>query len=72
MGENEKKGWVKVSRFLFVEFYLALKIISRIVERMDLINPQRFLIKSVKSQDKSHNHTKNEDRNFLSFYLIYG
>jgi hypothetical protein len=38
---------------------------------MDLINPERFLIKGVKSQCKTYEQTKNEDKDFLFFHLIH-
>jgi len=49
MGKNKKKGRVKVCRVLFIEFYLAIEIIPRIIKRINFIPPERFLIKSVKS-----------------------
>jgi hypothetical protein len=49
MGEDEeerrmKKGWV-----LLIEFDLTLEIIPGVIESMDLIHPERFLTKGVKS-----------------------
>jgi hypothetical protein len=49
VGEDEeerrmKKGWV-----LLIEFDLPFEIIPGVIEGMDLVHPERFLIESVKS-----------------------
>jgi hypothetical protein len=52
MGENKKEGRMEIRRILLIKLYLASEIISRIVECVDFINPERFLVKGVKSQGK--------------------
>jgi hypothetical protein len=47
MGEDIKQWRMKVCRILFIIFQLAFKVISRIIEGMDLINPKGFLIEGV-------------------------
>jgi hypothetical protein len=49
VGEDEEERRVKVRRILLIEFYLALEIISGVVEGMDFVHPEGFAIKSVES-----------------------
>ena len=37
---------------------------------MNLVSPERFLIKGVKPQGKAYEETENKDQNFFLFYLI--
>ncbi len=67
MGENKKEGGVEESRVLFIEFYLAIEIISGIIESVDLVYPQGFLVKGIKSQTEAYEQAKNEDEKFSSF-----
>jgi hypothetical protein len=50
MGENKKKGRVKIRWVLLIKLYLASEIISRVIECVDFIYPERFLIKGVKPE----------------------
>jgi hypothetical protein len=47
MGEDIKQGRMKVCRILFIIFQLAFKTISRIIEGMDFVNPEGFLIEGI-------------------------
>jgi hypothetical protein len=38
---------------------------------MDFIHPERFLIKSVKSQGKTYDKAQNHDKYFFSFYVAH-
>jgi len=67
MGENEEEGRMKIRRILFIKFYLAVEIISGIVECMDFVHPERFLIKGVESQAKTDEKTNDEDNDFFTF-----
>jgi len=62
-----KVGWI-----LLIIFQLVFKAISRIIKGMDLINPERFLVKGVESQGKADEKAKNDDKNFFSSYVTHG
>jgi hypothetical protein len=53
MGQNKEKGRMKIRRVLLIKFYLPSKIISRVIEGVDFIYPERFLVKCVKPQGKT-------------------
>jgi hypothetical protein len=65
VGENEEKGRVKIRRILFIEFYLAFEVVSGVIEGMDFVHPERFLIKSVESQGKAYQETQKKDQNLF-------
>jgi hypothetical protein len=71
VGENEKKGRVEESGVLIIEFYLAFEIIPGVVEGIDFIQPEGFLVKSMESQYKAYDKTKNEDKNLLLPYATH-
>ena len=71
MGENEEEGRMKIRRILFIKFYLAFKIISGVIEGMDFVHPKGFVIKGVKSQGKTYEEAKDNDDNFLLFYIAH-
>jgi hypothetical protein len=49
MGEDEEKWRMKECRVLFIEFYLIPKTIPRILEGINLVKPERFLVEGVES-----------------------
>jgi len=53
MRKDKKQGRVKVGWILFIKFYLAFEIVPRIIECMDFIDPEGFLIEGVKPQGKA-------------------
>ncbi len=53
MGENKKEGRMKISRFLFIKFYLAFEVISGVIEGMDFVHPERLLVKGIDPQGKT-------------------
>jgi len=61
VGEDEEERGMKVSGVLLIKFYLALEIIPRIIVGMDFINPEGFLIESIKPQSKAYEETKKKD-----------
>jgi hypothetical protein len=69
VSENKEEGRMKIRRVLFIKFYLALQIISGVVEAMDLVYPEGFSIKSVKPQGEADNETENENEDLFSFFL---
>jgi len=71
MGENKEKGRVEIRWILLIKFYLASEIIPRIIEGVDFIDPERFLIKGVKSEYKTYEKAKNDGNNFFSFYVAH-
>jgi len=71
MGENKEKGRVEIRWILLIKFYLASEIIPRIIEGVDFIDPERFLIKGVKSEYKTYEKAKHDDKNFFSFYVAH-
>lgn len=71
MGENKEKGRVKIRRILLIKVKLTSETIPRIIERMDFIYPERFLIKAVKPERKAYQKTKNDNNNFFSFHVAH-
>jgi hypothetical protein len=69
VGENEKKRRVKISRILLIIVKLTSKIISRIIEGVDFVHPERFSIKGVESEGKPCEKAQNDDNNFFSNYI---
>jgi len=67
MGEDKKEGRMKKSGVLFVIAYLALEITPRIIEGVDFIHPEGFLIKRIEPQRKASENTEYEDNQFFSF-----
>jgi hypothetical protein len=53
VGKDEEEGRMKIRRILFIQFYLAFEIISRIVVSMDFVEPERFFVKSVEPQTEA-------------------
>jgi len=50
---------------------LTSEIIPGVIEGVDFIYPERFLIKTVKSEGKADEKAKNDDKNFFSFYVAH-
>jgi len=71
VGENKEKGRVKISWILFVVVKLTSKIISRIVEGMDFVHPERFSVEGAESKGKTYEKAKNDGNNFFSFYVAH-
>jgi len=46
MGEDKEEGRMEKGRILSVPLHLTPEVISRIVEGMDLIHPERFWSKA--------------------------
>jgi hypothetical protein len=67
MGENKKEGRMKIRRVLFIKLDLPTEIVSGVIEGVDFVHPERFLIKGVKPQSKAYEETKNKDGNFFLF-----
>ena len=69
---GKKEEWsLKVGGILLVKGQLAFKTVPRIIERMDFVYPKGFLIKGVKPEGKAYEKAKNDDKNFLSFYVTH-
>jgi len=66
MGKNKKERGLEESWVLFIEFNLAGEIIPRIIEGVNFIHPEGFLVKGVKSQGQSHKETEKENKDFFS------
>ncbi len=71
MGENKEKGRVKIRRILLIKVKLTSKIIPRVIEGVDFIHPEGFLIKGVKSEGKAQENAKNQEKNFFSFDVAH-
>jgi len=71
MRQHKKQGRVEISGIFPIKIYLPFKIISRIVEGMDFINPERSLIKGVKSQSEADDEAEQDQNEFPSFRCIY-
>ena len=60
MGKEIKEGGMKkVGWMLFKVFYLVFNPLPRIIEGMNFVDPEGFLIKSVEPQCESNDETKN-------------
>jgi hypothetical protein len=70
MSENKEKGGMKISWVILIIFQLAIDVISRVVESMYFIDPERFLVKGIESQSKTDDNGKQEDLNFFLFHLV--
>ena len=51
---------MKVCRILLIIFQLTFKTISRIIEGMDFVNPEGFLVEGVESQGEANEKTERE------------
>ena len=71
MCKNEEERGMKEGGVFFVEFYLAFEIISRIIEGIDFVHPEGFLVKGIKPQDKPYKKTEDEDEKFFIFSFIH-
>jgi hypothetical protein len=61
VGENKEKGRMEKGRIVLVKLQLILKIISRIIIRVDFIHPEGFLIEAVKPQSKTYEEAEKQD-----------
>ena len=66
MGEYKKEGRVEEGWILFVKLQLALKVISRVIKCMNLIEPERFLIEGVEPQGKADENAKDKKKDLFS------
>jgi hypothetical protein len=58
MSQHVKTGRVEVRRRLFVIFQLSPESVSRVLESIDLIEPERLTVKGVESQGKTSQEQK--------------
>jgi hypothetical protein len=66
MGENEEKGRMKeINRILLEIRYLCFKPVPRVIERMNLIDPQGFAVKGVEPQAEAYEEASNKDQYLL-------
>jgi len=65
MGQHKKEGRVKKGGIFFVKLYLPFEIISRVVEGIDLIHPEGFLVEGIESKSKSYEKTEDKNKNFI-------
>ena len=62
---------MKVRRILFIILQLIFYTISRIIEGMDFVNPERFLVEGVESQSKADEKTEKKDEDLFSFEHVH-
>jgi hypothetical protein len=53
MGEHKKEGRVKKRGILLIKSELGSEIIPGVIEGMDFIHPEGFLVEGVESENKS-------------------
>jgi hypothetical protein len=53
MGEDKEEGGLEGRGVFSVVLDLAPEILSRIIERMDFVDPERFPVKAVKTKGKA-------------------
>jgi len=58
MGKDEEEGRMKISRILLIKFNLPSEIVSGVIEGVDFIYPERFVVEGVKPQSKTYEKTK--------------
>jgi hypothetical protein len=58
MSEEIEQRGLEISWVFFIMRKLVLESISRFIERIDLIRPERFLVKGVKPYDKTNKKAK--------------
>ena len=68
MGEDEEERGMEESGVFFIEFDLAFKVIPGVVEGVDFVGPEGFLVKGIESQCKTNDQTQDEEANFFSFH----
>jgi hypothetical protein len=66
MGEHKKEGRVKKSRILLIKSELGSEIIPGVIEGMDLIHPEGFLVEGIESEGKSDEKAEHDQKNFFS------
>ena len=71
MSEGKEERRVKESRILLVKFQLVFDAISRIVESVDFIQPEGFLVKGIGPQSKTNKETNNYDKKLLPKHLTH-
>jgi hypothetical protein len=71
VGENEEKGRMKIRWILFVEFYLAFKIVSGVIEGMDFVHPEGLPVEGVKPQSKAYEEAKYQDHDLFLFRVTH-
>jgi hypothetical protein len=69
--EVKERGMKKVRWMLFKVSYLVFNPLPRIIEGMNFVNPEGFLIKIVESQGESNDETKYKDEPFLFLSLFH-
>jgi hypothetical protein len=66
MGEDEEEGRMEKAGVTFIKFYLVFEVIPGIIEGMDFINPEGFLVEGIEPQGKSHQKAEKKHKNFFS------
>lgn len=65
MCEDEEKGRVKVSGIFSIKFQLAPEVVPRVIQGMNFVHPERFLVKVVEPQSNTEEETDKNDKPFL-------
>jgi len=68
MGEEEEERRVKIRWILFIKFYLAFEVISGVIEGVDFIHPEGFLIEGIESQGEADEETKKKNKKISSCF----
>jgi hypothetical protein len=70
MGENKKEGRMKIRRVLFIKLDLPTEIVSGVIEGVDLVHPERFLIEGVEPQGEAQENAEKKGNNFFLLFYI--
>jgi hypothetical protein len=62
MGEDEEEGRMKKVGVSFIKFYLVFEVIPGVIEGMDFIQPEGFLIEGIKPQGKAYKEAEKKDK----------
>jgi hypothetical protein len=62
VGENEEEGRMKEAGVPFVKFYLVSEVIPGVIEGVDFIHPEGFLVKGIESKGKPNEKAEKKDK----------
>jgi hypothetical protein len=68
MGEDEEERGVKIRGVLFIKFYLAFEVISGVIEGVDFINPEGFLVEGIEPQGEAYDETEKKNYKMSSYF----
>ncbi len=71
VGEDEEEWGVEVGWILLIELELGFEVITGVVEGVDLIYPEGFLVEAIEPECEAQKKAKDEDKDFFLFQMIH-